>query len=114
MPRPDSSATDVADLITDLDGGAFELMLSRALSEAAAAAVDHERKAEVTIKFKIERIKNTHQVRVEHELKYNKPTSVGRSSEEVSTATVLHVGKFGALTLAQPSLLEKEQLSFKN
>lgn len=57
--RPASAATDVPEFITDLDGGMFERILSQALSETAAAAVDHGK-----------------------------------------------VGKYGCLSLAQPSILE--------
>lgn len=107
--RPASAATDVPEFITDLDAGMFERLLSQALSETAAAAVDHGRVGEVTVKFKIERIAGTQQVRMQHDLRFSKPTSLGKSSEETSSATVLYVGKFGALSLAQPSLLENER-----
>lgn len=105
-----AAATDVAEFITDLDGGQFERLLSIALSQTAAAVVDHDKKGAVTIKLQIERIEGTHQVRIAHTLTFTKPTSMGKSSEETDGATVLHVGKFGALSLAQPSLLEREQL----
>jgi len=107
--RPASAATDVAEFITDLDGGIFERILSQALSEVAAASVDHGKVGEVSIKFKIERISGTHQVRLQHDVKFKKPTSMGSASEETSGATVLHVGKYGRLSLAQPSLLENER-----
>ncbi len=109
--QPDSSraATDVPEFIGELDGGVFERLLSIALSEVGAAVVDHDKKGEVAIKFAIERIDGTHQVRIGHQLKYSKPTSIGRSSEEADGATVLHVGRYGRLSLAQPSLLEKDR-----
>lgn len=112
--QPASAATDVTALLTDLDGGMFDRMLSQALSETAAAVVDHAKTGEVTIKFKIEHIPSTHQVRLQHDLKFAKPTSMGKSSEETTSATVLYVGKYGALSLAQPSLLERDtrQTSF--
>ena len=107
--RPASAATDVAEFITDLDGGVFERILSQALSEVAAASVDHGKVGEVSIKFKIERIAGTHQVRLQHDVKFTKPTSMGKAGEETSGATVLHVGKYGRLSLAQPSLLENDR-----
>lgn len=106
--RPASAATDVAEFITDLDGGIFERILSQALSETAAASIDHGKIGEVSVKFKIECIAGTHQVRLQHDVKFSKPTSMGRASEETSSATVLHVGKYGRLSLAQPSLLDEE------
>jgi hypothetical protein len=107
--RPASAATDVPEFVTDLDGGQFELILSQALSQAAAATVDHERVSEVAIKFKIEKIAGTQQVRMGHSIKFSKPTSMGKTSEETDGATVLYVGKYGKLSLAQPSLLEKQR-----
>lgn len=106
--RPVTAATDVSEFITDLDGGQHELILSQALSESAAAAVDFAKKAVVTVKYTIERIPGTHQVRIQHDTKFSRPTSLGSISQDTSGATVLHVGKYGALSLAQPSLLEKE------
>lgn len=106
--RPDSAATDVPEFLTDLEGGLFEIIVSKALSEVAAAVVDHNKVGEVTLKFKVERIQGTHQVRLEHGCKFVRPTSMGKASEETSGATVLHVGKYGALSLAQPDLTGME------
>lgn len=109
-PRPPSTsaaATDVGEFITDLDGGMFDRMLSIALSQTAAAVIDHEKVGEVTIKFKMSKIAGTQQLRLAHDIKFSKPTSMGRSSEETEGATVLFVGQFGRLSLAQPSLLDK-------
>jgi hypothetical protein len=46
-------------------------------------------------------------VRCEHVLKFVKPTMDSKSGEEEKRSTVLHVGKFGALSLAQLSLMGK-------
>lgn len=109
--KPDTTraATDVAEFITDLDGGTFEHMLSTALSQTAAAVVDFDKKGQVAITLDMERIAGTHQVRLSHKLKFTKPTGLGKVSEEADGATVLHVGKYGALSLAQPSLLDNER-----
>jgi hypothetical protein len=104
--RPSGAATDVGEFLTDLDGGQFDAMLSVALSKTAAAVVDREKKkGKVTITLDFEAIKGTHQVRVEHTVKFVAPTMSGKTSEEAGGATVLHVGKSGRLSLAQPSLL---------
>lgn len=109
-PAPDTSAaaTDVAEFLTDLDGGQFERMLSIALSKTAAAVVDNDKAGEVKITLKIERIAGTHQVRMGHKLAFSRPTMTGKVAEETEGATVLHVGRYGRLSLAQPSLLERE------
>jgi hypothetical protein len=103
-----SAATDVAEFITDLDGGVFDRKLSIALSSVAAAVVDNDKVGEVNIKLSLTRIPGTNQVRCEHTLKFQRPTMDGKASEEEKRSTVLHVGKFGALSLAQPSLMGKQ------
>lgn len=113
IPDPGKSqaaATDVSEFITDLDGGQFERMLSVALSQSAAAAVDKQRAAEVTIKLKLDPISGSHMVHVGHTLTFKKPTELGDTTEKASRTTTLHVGKFGRLTLvpeAQTSFLDK-------
>jgi hypothetical protein len=109
-PSPISvaAATDVSEFFTDLDGGIFERKLSIALSQVAAACTDHDKVGEVNIKLSFSQIPGTGQVRCEHTLKFVKPTLDGKSGEEEKRATVLHVGKYGALSLAQPSLMGKQ------
>lgn len=108
--KPDTTraATNVPELISDLDGGVFERVLSVAFSQVGSAVTTHEKKGEVILKMKFEHIKGTSQVRMEHELSFKKPTGSGVSSEVTKGATVLHVGRFGALTLTQPSLLDRD------
>ena len=77
-------------------------------AEVAAATVDNDKTGEVSIKLTFQRIPGTSQVRCEHTLKYVKPTMDGKAGEEEKRSTVLHVGKFGALSLAQPSLMGKQ------
>lgn len=101
--RSPAAATDVAELISDLDGGQFEHALSIALSQAAAAAVDNKKGAEVNIKLAIKPIAGTHQIHLEHTLAFKTPTSNGKRTEEASQTTTLHVGKGGKLTLSPES-----------
>lgn len=108
--RPAAAATDVAEFITDLDGGQFEVMLSTALSRVAAAVIDHERKGKVSVTFDVLKIPGTYQVRITHAVKFSNPTSMGNQSEELETSTVLHVGKGGALSLAQAPLFGKQEV----
>lgn len=103
-----AAATDVSEFMTDLDGGVFDRKLSIALSQVAAATVDNDKQGKVTVEFAFSRIAGTSQVRCEHTLKFVKPTMDGKAGEEEKRSTVLHVGKFGALTLAQPSLIGKQ------
>lgn len=106
-----AAATDVGEFITDLDGGQFERMLSVALSQSAAAAVDKQRVAEVTIKLKLKPIGGSHMVHVGHSLHFKKPTDAGETQEKAERTTTLHVGKYGKLTLvpeSQTSFLDKQ------
>lgn len=98
------AATDVTEIIGELDGGQFERQLSVALSQVAAKVVDFEKKGKVSIELNIERITGTFQVRVGHTIKFIHPTSTGKASEETGGATVLHVGKYGRLSIAQQPL----------
>jgi hypothetical protein len=111
MTETSAAATDVNEFMTDLDGGRLEHALSVALSQVSASVVDNDRNGEVSIKMKFSKIKGTTQVRCEHTLKFSRPTMNGTASEEETRSTVLHVGKYGALSLAQPSLLDTKQTS---
>ena len=99
VPNTSAAQTDVSEFITDLDGGRFDSMLSIALGESAAAAVDHNKVAEVNIKLHLKRIPGTHQVTVKSTLKYARPTAAGKRSEEAACDTVMHVGKNGVMSL---------------
>lgn len=100
-----SAATNVSEFLAELDGGSFERMLSIAMSESAAAAVDHQKKAVVTLQLSFEPIKGTHQVHVEHKLSFSRPTLEGKRSEEATRGTPMHVGKYGALSISPPNQL---------
>lgn len=95
-----SAATDVGEFITDLDGGMFDRKLSIALSQVAAAAMDNDKVGDVSVNFKFKKIPGTAQVHCAHTLKFSKPTPDGKAGEEETRSTALHVGKFGALSLA--------------
>lgn len=104
--RASQAATDIPGFIGDLDASMFERKLSIAISQVAASVVDFDKGGKVQIDFAFERIEGTSQVRIEHTLKFIRPTIDGKAGEEEKRATVFHVGKGGALSLAQPSLLE--------
>lgn len=108
--RPATAATDVAALLEDLDAGLLEIALSTALSQVAAAVCDHGtngtkvRTGKVSLEFTFEHIKGTHQVTANHRISFTKPTSMGKATEETEGATVLHVGKYGALSITQQAM----------
>ena len=75
-----SAATDVAEFITDLDGGQFDRMLSIALSQVAAGTCDNDGKGEVTMKFTFTKVPGASQVICAHALKFTRPTADGKAS----------------------------------
>ena len=91
--------TNVSEFFADLDAGVFEEKLSRVLSEVAAAAIDHNRQGELTIKLTLKRIGNSHQVSIKHKLTYKRPTPKGSVTEDNTTETPMHVGTHGRLSL---------------
>lgn len=92
-------STDVHEFISDLNGGVFEQMLSRCLSDVAAGVVDHEKKGVVQITFSMERIGGSQQVAIAHKLSYSQPKPNGKVVEEHTTKTPMHVNRGGKLTL---------------
>lgn len=90
--------TKVGKFIEDLDGGVFEEKLSQILSDVAGAVIDQGKLGKVDISFTIKQIGNSHQVQIDHTLKYKRPTSRGSMSEDNTTSTPMHVGSRGALT----------------
>ena len=98
-----SAATDVAEFLTDLDGGQFERMLSIAISQVAAGTCDNDGKGEVNIKLAFTKVPGASQVICAHTLKFTRPTADGKAGEEATRKTPLHVGKFGKLTLMPES-----------
>jgi len=90
--------TKVDKFIEDLDGGVFEEKLSQILSDVAGAVIDQGKNGKVDISLTLRQIGNSHQVQVDHTLKYKRPTSRGSMSEDNTTSTPMHVGTRGALT----------------
>lgn len=106
-PNDASAAqTDISTLIGDLDGGQFERQLSAAVSMSAAAAVDNNRQAEVLIKLVMKPIEGSKQVQIIHTLKMSRPTETGKSVEDGTRKTTMHVGRFGKLTLAPENQMQ--------
>ena len=108
-PNAPVAATDVQQLIGDLDAGNLERTLSVAMSKVAAAVVDYSAAGEVVLKFKIKAIPGSHQIGCEHTVDFKCPTEHGVTSERMTRMTVLFVGQFGKLTLAQPPLPGMQQ-----
>lgn len=95
-PKRGSNFTDV---LPELDAGIFADKINRALSDVALGCVTTGKKGKVVITLDLAQIANSNQVNLEHSLKYVKPTGNGKLTEENTTATPMHVGVGGKLTL---------------
>ncbi|MES2625932.1 MAG: hypothetical protein V4628_11690 [Pseudomonadota bacterium] len=104
-------ATNVSAFISDLDGNQFEADLGKILSSVGAAVVDFDGEGQVNLTFKMKRIGASHQVNICHAIKYERPTSRGKSSETTKGSTAMYVQAEGLTffpsTAGQGSLLNK-------
>jgi hypothetical protein len=91
--------TNVAEFFADLDGGVFEEKLAHALSEVALAVVEQDKAGRIKLTFDLKRIGTSYQVNVAHKLEYVRPTGRGKLSEDNTTASPMHVGTGGRLSL---------------
>lgn len=92
-------STDVEKFFSELDGGVFEEKLSAIISEVAGSVVDTNKQGKIIIELDIKRIGNSYQVNVDSKLKFKRPTMNGDSSGTRKTATAMHVGTNGRLSL---------------
>jgi len=95
----DSHNTDIAQLLGELNGGVLEQMINHALSDVAANVCQTGKKGTVILSFTLERIQESSQITLKHGLKTTTPKQRGKIVEEHETATPLHVGRGGTLTL---------------
>lgn len=91
-------STNIETFMADLDGGTFEAKLGAMLSNVASAVIDYNEKGQVHVIFDMQRIGTSHQVMVNHTLKYKHATMHGNLAEENKTSTPMHVGSRGALS----------------
>jgi hypothetical protein len=93
--------TDVEEFLEELYGGVFKEKLARALSDTALSVVAHGRAGEVSLTFSLKQIGESPQVNVGHKLKFTKPTTRGKVTEEDDTSTPMHVGRGGRMSIFQ-------------
>ena len=100
--NPDTSASN---LIATVNGGELDIRLTKALHDAAAAAVSLEKPAKVTLELVFEPIKGTSQVATEYKLGYSRPNNLkGKVAETMADEAVLHVSHKGELSVTQRTL----------
>ena len=90
-----STPTNTAEFLEELNGGAFASQIGHALSEVAAGVVDHGKPGEVTLKFKLKQIGQSHQVAISHTLDFVQPTKRGKKREDTSLDTPMYVTENG-------------------
>lgn len=97
-------ATDVANLIAEINGGELAVQLGTALSLAAGNAVVHGKSAKVNLQLDIAPIKGTNQSSSSYKISYQHPTATGKLIEDMKGETILHVGDGGRVALTQKQL----------
>lgn len=102
---------DIGQLLSELDGGVFAQKIARALADTAANVVHTGKKGKVTITFDLKRIAESHQVEVNHTVKFAKPTEKGSVVEDNSTKTPLYVGSNGYIGIMPQAQMALEGLT---
>jgi hypothetical protein len=97
-------ATDVANLIADVNGGELAIQLGTAISLASGNAVVHGKAAKVLLALEINPIKGTNQASSSYKISYQHPTATGKLLEDMKGETILHVGEGGRVALTQKQL----------
>lgn len=95
--------------LPELDAGVFEEKLNRSLRDIALATVtndDSRKRGEVTIKLKMERVKETNQIALSHRIETSRPTPNGKETIHDETSTVLYVNPTGSLTIAPEAQMD--------
>ncbi len=87
MPQPKT----ILNTLEEFDAGVFANKLTRAAQQVALGVVEHNKAGEINVTLKVTRIGDGGQVKVDHKLKYTKPTMRGKSIEEDTTSTPMHV-----------------------
>lgn len=96
-------------LLTELDGGAFINRLADVVREVAGGVHRTDKAGEVSVKLAVKPNKNTNQtgcgtkVDVASQLKFVKPTAIGKASEEGTTVTPMWINKDLSVTVLAKS-----------
>jgi hypothetical protein len=89
------------ELFDQLDAGVFRQKVAKAFADVALGVAIHGKKGRVLLTFDFERIGESTQVEMIHKVHFSKPTEHGKTIEENTTSTPLHVGMGGALTVLE-------------
>ncbi|MGY8872180.1 MAG: hypothetical protein ACKVJE_17215 [Pseudomonadales bacterium] len=92
-------ATQLQNLLPDLDGGVFDQKVAATLSEIGLAVVNTGKVGKLTIELDIKQIGTSSQVTIGHTIKSSRPTKRGKVTEEDKTETPVHVGRTGDMSI---------------
>jgi hypothetical protein len=92
---------DPGELLANLNAGVFAQQVGKAISDVAAGVVDHSKKGQVIIVLDMTQIDGSHQVSIQHTLKYTAPTKRGKRYEDTSLKTPMHVTANGLQLFAE-------------
>ena len=107
-------ATDVSQLLSELDAGKLEAQLGHALSICGGAAFDHAGEAKVTLHLTLKRQEGGSQILVASEMSYRHPTNTGTKLETCKAKTLMHVGKGGRLTFMPENQIDMFKAAAQN
>lgn len=91
-------ATPLNEFLPDLNGGVFQEQIENMLSLIASSVVDTGKKGKIQITLDLERISESNQVKVSHELKYVQPKKRGSITETDKSETPMHVNPGGKMS----------------
>ncbi len=99
---------DNIQVLHDLDAGIYIKKVNAALKDAGIAAITTGKQSQVTLTLKFDRIDDSRQVSVTHKLGTVLPHDTGKTTDEDTKKTPIHVHSTGAL-----SVFSEDQIGFK-
>jgi len=97
---------DFTETLQELDAGILVSKLSNALANTALGVLQHNKKGKVILTIDLDRIGESSQINVSHKIVYQQPTLRGKSMEEDTTVTPMHVNKHGHMSIAPDTQLD--------
>lgn len=91
--------TQLTELLPELNAGIFQAQLEEAIKEVVTGVVATDKQGGFTLSFKLKPIKGSAQLRMQHTLKYTRPTTNGSQVTDETTDTVLFANPRGQLSV---------------
>ena len=94
---------DFTEVLAELDAGQLAAKLSRIVCLVALGVIEHGKKGKVSLVLDMERLGESSQINLGHQISYSKPTLRGKAGEDDATSAIMHVGRAGAVTIMPES-----------